>query len=93
MIVYSRLAEQDVERLHDWLMPFGARAAEEFMARLAAAEQRTEARPLTYRRLRDGETRRHSFRMNRTTYLLDYRVEGTDMVVLRIWHGRQDRPE
>jgi plasmid stabilization system protein ParE len=93
VIVYSRDAEQDVERLHDWLVEFGARSAEVFMVRLAIAERRMEDNPLRYRRLRDGGTRRYSFRLNRTTYLMDYRVDAGAVVVLRVWHGRQDRPE
>jgi plasmid stabilization system protein ParE len=93
VIVYSRDAERDVERLHDWLVEFGARSAEVFMTRLAIAERRVENHPLRYRRLRDGETRRYSFRLNRTAYLIDYRVDSDAVVVLRVWHGSQDRPE
>ena len=44
------------------------------------------------RLLHDGETRRHSFRINRTTYLVDYLIEPDQVVVVRVWHGRQDRP-
>lgn len=63
------------------------------MVRLSLAEERIEARPKTYRLLSDGGTRRYSFRINRTSYLIDYQVEPTQIVVLRVWHGRQDRPE
>jgi plasmid stabilization system protein ParE len=63
------------------------------MARLAKAEVRIDASPLTYRLLNDGETRRYSFRINRVSYLVDYRVESGRIVVLRVWHGRQDRPD
>lgn len=93
MIIYAPAADADVTRLHDRLAAFGAGPVETFMARLAFAEQRIEARPLTYRLLRDRETRRYSFGINRTTYLVDYQIEPTRIVVLRVWHGRQDRPE
>lgn len=63
------------------------------MTRLALAERRIGERPRTYRRLKDGETRRYSFRINRTSYLVDYRIEPAQIVVLRVWHGRQNRPE
>lgn len=92
MITYSREAEQDVEKLHDWLLQFGPRSAELFMARLALAERRIAGHPLMYRCLGDGETHRYAYRINRTTYLVDYRVEATAIVVLRVWHGRQHRP-
>jgi hypothetical protein len=62
------------------------------MARLAIAERRIDARPQTYRLLSDQETRRYSFRINRTSYLVDYRLEPKQIVILRVWHGRQNRP-
>ncbi len=92
MIVYSREAEADVEWFHNWLLAHSVRAAEIFMERLAVAEQRIAARPHAYRQLQDRETRRFSFRLNRTTYLLDYRVEAERVVILRVWLGRQHRP-
>lgn len=92
VIVYAPDAEHDVERLHGWYMSRSARAAEAFMARLALAEHRIELRPGAYRMLSDGETRRYSFRINRTVYLMDYLVEAKQIVVLRVWRGRQERP-
>lgn len=93
MIVYAPDAERDVERLHARHEEFSAAAAEAFMAHLAFAERRIETRPLTYRVLTDRETRRYSFRINRISYLVDYRIVPDKIVILRIWHGRQDRPE
>jgi toxin ParE1/3/4 len=93
VILYSREAERDVERLHDWLAEFSARSAETFMTRLAIAEQRIHNYPLRYRTLQDGETRRYAFRINRTAYLVDYQIDLAAIVVLRVWHGRQERPE
>ena len=92
MIVYAPDAEHDVERLHQWFLERSKRGAAAFMARLALAEGRVEARPLTYRLLNDGSTRRYSFRINRISYLVDYRVEPNQIVILRVWHGRQNRP-
>lgn len=93
MIIYAPDAERDVERLHAWYADRSAIAAEIFMTRLAWAEHRIETRPKAYRALRDRETRRYSFKVNRTTYLVDYRIEPERIVVLRVWHGRQQRPE
>lgn len=93
MIIYAPDADKDVTRLHDWLQEFSSRAASAFMFKLALAERRISSRPRTYRRLSDGETRRYSFKLNRTTYLVDYQIEPARIVVLRVWHGRQDRPE
>jgi plasmid stabilization system protein ParE len=92
VIIYAPDAEQDVERLHEWFLAHSGRAASAFMARLAIAEGRIDARPQTYRLLQDRETRRYSFRINRTSYSVDYQVEPDKIVILRVWHGRQDRP-
>ncbi|MBL8547308.1 MAG: type II toxin-antitoxin system RelE/ParE family toxin [Hyphomonadaceae bacterium] len=92
MIIYAPDAERDVERLHQRFVTLSAIAATTFMARLTQAEVRIEARPRTYRLLNDRETRRYSFRINRISYLVDYRIEPDQIVILRVWHGRQDRP-
>lgn len=93
MIIYAPDAELDVERLHAWYAARSTEVADAFAARLELAEHRIEMRPTAYRKLRDGETHRYSFRINRTAYLIDYHVEPSQIVILRVWHGRQDRPE
>ena len=93
MIVYAPNAERDVLQFHEWYLTHSAPAADAFMARVALAERRLAGRPRAYRLLGDGETRRYSFKINRTTYLVDYRIEPKQIVVLRVWHGRQNRPE
>lgn len=92
-LVYAPEAESDVARLHARFLEHSSAAAEAFMSRLLLAERRISARPQAYRFLRDGETRRYSFRINRTAYLVDYQIEPTQIVVFRVWHGRQGRPE
>ncbi len=92
MIVYAPAADCDVARLHDWLLERSPSAAKWFSMQLQSAERRISARPRAFRLLNDGETRRHSFRINRTTYLVDYLIEPDQIVVVRVWHGRQDRP-
>jgi plasmid stabilization system protein ParE len=93
LIIYAPEADRDVTVLHAQFLAYSEAAAAAFMVQLSLAEERVGARPRTYRLLRDGETRRHSFRINRTTYLVDYQIEPAQIVVLRVWHGRQDRPE
>jgi plasmid stabilization system protein ParE len=92
VIEYAPEADADVERQHDWLWAVSVRAAEQFMIEIASAESQIESRPLTWRALADGETRRYSFHIHRTSYHLDYRIEPSRIVILRVWHGRQDRP-
>jgi plasmid stabilization system protein ParE len=93
VIRYTLDAVRDLVRHQIQLSVVGPASAATFAARVARAEERIEARPRTYRVLKDGETRRYSFTINRTTYLMDYRIEPDEILVLRIWHGRQDRPQ
>jgi hypothetical protein len=92
MIGYALDAARDVVRHHARLSRISAKSAETFAAGLALAEIRVERRPRTYRLLKDGETRRYSFKVNRVTYLVDYQIEPDRIVIFRVWHGRQDRP-
>ena len=92
MIGYALEAARDVVRHQVQLGRFSFRAAQAFAAGLELAERRIEARPETYRLLRDGQTRRYSFKVNRTSYLVDFRIEPEIKVILRVWHGRPDRP-
>ena len=92
MIGYTPEAARDIVRHQRRLREFSAKSADMFASRLASAEIRIVRRPKMYRVLRDGETRRCSFSINRTTYLVDYRIGHAQIVVLRVWHGRQNRP-
>ena len=93
MIEYSREAAEDVDRHHEWLLALSTRAAAAFMAQIALTETRLTTRPRAYRILKDNATRRATFRLRRTTYHLDFQIENNGIVVLRVWHGRQDRPD
>jgi hypothetical protein len=75
MIGYTPDAARDVVRHQLRLDQLSTKAAGAFAAGLARAEMRIKSRPRTYRLLRDGETRRYSFRVNRTTYLVDYLIK------------------
>ncbi len=93
MIVYSISATRDVVRHFIRLGQLSSSAAAAFSVGIIGAEARIDSRPLTYRLLGNGQPRRYSFKVNRTTYLIDYSIEADQVVFLRIWHGRQNRPE
>jgi len=92
VIIYAPEADGDVARLHTWYLKRSAPAAAGFMAKLALAEQRIRPRPRAYRLLRDNDIRRYSFKISRTSYLIDFREELGQIVILRVWRGRQHRP-
>jgi plasmid stabilization system protein ParE len=92
MIGYTPAAARDVLGHQARLKEFGA-SSEAFAYGLSLAEARIQQRPLTYRLLRDRETHRYSFKINRVTYLVDYRIRVDLIVIVRVWHGCQDRPQ
>jgi len=92
MIGYALEAARDIVRHQVGLSRYSARAGRAFADALELCERRIEARPETYRRLSDGKTRRYSFRVNRTSYLVDYQIEPDLIVILRVWHGDRIGP-
>ena len=92
MIRYAPVALHDVRRLHGWLVERdAARAAGKLMRRLADAERRIAERPNGWPLTQSGLARRYLMRLGRSTYVVHYVVDGDDQVIVRIWHGREDR--
>ena len=83
-------ALDDVARLVEFLSAHSARAAGELLDLLFAAPDRLLVTPRLGQRVeRDGpEEVRHIFVNN---YELRYQVMDHAIVVLRIWHAREDR--
>jgi len=92
VITLSAEAAADIERLHAWLLEHSARAAAFFETASATTLARIASRPSGFRLLSDGKTRRALFRLRRTSYHIDYRVLEAKIVIVRVWHGRRDRP-
>lgn len=91
MIRYAPAALHDVRRLHGWLVERGAERAA-MMQRLADAERRIAEQPNGLPLTRSGLARRYLMRLGRSTYVIHYVEDGPDQVIVRIWHGREDRP-
>jgi plasmid stabilization system protein ParE len=87
---WTRKARQDLERLYAFMEPVNpARARTIVEALLAGAERLTEL-PRIGERLR-RYSRREVRRVFVGDYELRYELRDTGVIVLRLWHAREDR--
>ena len=91
MIRYTPEARADVDRLYAWRLVYSADLAERFLQLLAQTEARIAARPLLFPVSAAGEARKCLMRLGRHVYVLHYVIDGDDQVIVRIWHGRENR--
>ena len=83
-------ARRDVLRLYSFLDPVNPRAAAKVMQRLIAAPQRLLEHPRLGGCLEEFSPQEVR-RIFVGPYELRYQVNEGQIVVLRIWHGREDR--
>lgn len=92
MIRYTPEARADVDRLYAWRLVYNsADLAERFLQLLVQTEERIAARPLLYPPSAGGEARKCLMRLGRHVYVLHYIIDGDDQVIVRIWHGSENR--
>lgn len=89
-IVWSSAAWADVDRLHAFLAERDLDAADAVFDRLANAPEALLKFPRRGPRLSEFDPREvREFRVG--NYLLRYELAGTDILVLRFFHAREDR--
>jgi plasmid stabilization system protein ParE len=89
-VVWTDRAAQDLDRLHDFLSQFSPRAADQLIVQLVAAPEVLLRTPRLGQRVERGgpeEVRRILVR----DYELRYEVKSDEILVLRIWHTREER--
>ena len=89
-IVWSRAGWSDVDRLFEFLARHDLDAAEAIFDRLVETPTALLRFPRRGPRLSEFETREvREFRVG--NYLLRYELAGTEIIVLRFFHAREDR--
>lgn len=87
---WTSLANQDLVRLHEFLAPVNPAAAAKAVDVIVAGVRRLAVHPRLGRRLE-----RYNPREVRTIVVNDYEVRYElrehDLIVLRLWHVREDR--
>lgn len=90
MIRYSDAALTDVQRLTASLAERDHRLALRFFELLDEAERKIASHPATWPRA--GRARKVHLTLGAVKYLVHYIEIGDDQEIVRIWHGREDRP-
>jgi plasmid stabilization system protein ParE len=89
-VSWTSKAVDDLARLHEFLAPVNARAAHRAVQALVAAAGRLAETPRLGERL-DRYDPREVRRVLVGRYELRYEVRGAEVVILRLWHTREDR--
>ena len=93
MILLSPDAVEDVERLRLFLDQHNPGAAQRALASIWRAIERLEEFPNLGMRTEDAELRQIVVRFGASGYIVRYAVltEAQDILITRIWHGREAR--
>ena len=85
-------ARADVQRLFDFLVEASPSNAAAALRIIRGGAARLLEHPRIGRRM-DDETERRELILpfGAGVYVLRYRIEGETIVILRVWHGREDR--
>jgi len=94
MIVFSRDAVADIERLRSFLDQKNPGTAQRAMALILAAIERLQDFPNRGLSTGDTDIRQVVLRFGSSGYIVRYAVlpDTKDIIITRIWHGREDRP-
>ena len=91
-LVWLPEAQADIQRLYNFLRERDPRAAERAIRAIQLGAQRLLEFPHLGRRM-DEETERRevSVPFGAGAYVLRYRMHAETIVVLRVWHSREER--
>jgi len=91
-VVWLPEAKQDIQRLHDFLKEQNPQAAQACIQAIRAEAQQLGAYPESGRPMSDDTGRRQLFiSFGAAGYVLRYMLDGDLVVVIRVWHTREDR--
>jgi len=81
----------DLERVHSFLLGLNPEAAARAGERILSTACMLESTPGLGRPVEDEECRELLVPFGASGYLIRYRVEGEEVVIARVWHGREQR--
>jgi plasmid stabilization system protein ParE len=90
-VVLSRAAERDIERLYDFLVVKSERAAFEATQTIRTGLNSLDRFPERGPERRPGGWRELWIPFGASGYVARYRVTPTQVVILRVFHGRERR--
>lgn len=93
-VVWRERALQDTSRLYDFLFEKSEEAAAKAAQVILRGSSLLEESPRLGRPMADGTERRELFvPFGAGFYVLRYFLTGNTVVMVRVWHGREDRKE
>jgi plasmid stabilization system protein ParE len=91
-LIWLTEARQDVDRLHEFLVEVNPAAAEKAIQLIQEGARSLVRHPEIGRPMVVDSHRRELFLpFGASAYVLRYRVEEDTLVIIRVWHGREDR--
>ena len=85
-------ARDDIERLFGFLLEVNPPAADRVVRLIQSCARRLADHPEIGRPMDDdGERRELYMSFGASAYVLRYRIEGQTIVIIRVWHGRENR--
>ena len=85
-------AQADIQRLYDFLLERDPGAAERAIRAIQLGAQRLLEFPRIGRRMDDDTERRELYvPFGAGAYVLRYRIHEDTIVVIRVWHSREER--
>jgi plasmid stabilization system protein ParE len=92
VIIYAQEALDDVDRLFTWLLDRNQTAAGRFLEALRHATARIAEAPELYPVSdTDAGARKCLMRFGGSAYVIHYVAEGDNQIIVRMWHGREER--
>lgn len=88
---WSPTAQRDVVRLREFIEPHNPEAARRAAESLKKAAKLLMAHPGIGKRLDGRDDRELFIPFGQRGYVMRYRLDGDDIVILKIWHTREDR--
>jgi plasmid stabilization system protein ParE len=85
-------AERDLDRLALFVAQLDERAADKRERGLRERLRSLGQRPCLGRPGKHPNTRERVFKFGRSSYLVRYRITDDAVIIVRIWHGKEDRP-
>ncbi len=85
-------AERDLNRLAAFVAAMDERAGNKRERMLREALRRLGERPFIGRPGPRPDLRERVLKFGRSSYLIRYRVTDDAVIIIRIWHGKEDRP-
>jgi plasmid stabilization system protein ParE len=88
---WSPAAQRDIVRLREFIEPHHPEAARRAAESLKKAAKILMTHPDIGKRLESRDDRELFIPFGQRGYVLRYRLDGDDIVILKIWHALEDR--